>query len=151
MSFQLSWSIEGEKQFSRRLGGLVTDLKDFSKPLKRIADSLVKTFSNDVFETRGGSIQETWANLSPYTLATKARKGYPLVPLIATGAMKRGFRSAVTSDQAVIGNITNYFKYHQSNKPRQHLPRRVMMKLGYQQREMIQKAFQKFIMDTNKQ
>jgi hypothetical protein len=148
MSFQISWTIEGDKQFSRRLRGLDTDLKDFTKPLKRIADSLIKTFSTDVFSTQGGAVQESWAALSPYTLATKARKGYPLVPLIATGAMQKGFRSIVSSDQAVISNIVDYFKYHQSNKPRSHLPRRVMMKLGFQQKELIQKEFQRFIMDS---
>lgn len=145
MSLQISWSIEGDKQFSRKLQGIETDLKDFTKPLKIIADKLQKVFSTDVFQTQGGAIQEAWPRLSPYTLAMKAKKGYPSTPLIATGAMQKGFRSIVSSDQATIFNVEDYFKYHQSNKPRKRLPRRAMMKLGNQQREIIQKEFQLFI------
>lgn len=146
MSFQLSWTIEGEKQFSRRLRGLQTNLKDFSTPLGIIAGKLKATFGGDVFTTQGGAIGEHWKALAPGTLKLKARRGFSSMPLIATGAMKAGFRSEVSSDQAVISNTQDYFKYHQSNKPRHRLPRRVMMKLGNQQREMIQKEFQKFIM-----
>ncbi len=145
MAFQFSYTIEGDKQFSRRLRGLETDLKDFRKPLKRIADQLKTVFSDDVFRTQGGAVNESWPRLSPYTLAMKAKKGYPSAPLIATGAMQKGFRTIVTSDQATIYNVVPYFKYHQSNKPRKRLPRRVMMKLGNQQRELIQKEFIKYI------
>lgn len=145
MGFQLQWTIEGEKQLSRVLIGMQTDLKDFKKPLNKIAENLTRLFSTDVFTTRGGVIQESWASLSPYTLATKARRGLPSAPLIATGAMQKGFKSAVTSDQAVIYNTADYFKYHQSNQPRKKLPRRVMMKIANKQKEMIVKEFQNFI------
>lgn len=144
----ISWSIEGEKQISRRLRGLETSLKDFKKPLEIIANKLQKTFSDDVFATQGKAVQESWPRLSPYTIAMKAKRGYPSTPLIATGAMKEGFRSIVSSDQAVLYNVEDYFKYHQSNKPRKKLPRRVMMKLGNQQREMVQKEFQLYIMQS---
>lgn len=144
----ISWSIEGEQQISRRLRGLETHLKDFTPPLKIIADKLQKTFSDDVFSTQGKAVQESWPRLSPYTIAMKAKKGYPATPLIATGAMKEGFRSIVSSDQAVLYNVEDYFKYHQSNKPRKRLPRRAMMKLGHQQREMVQKEFQLYIIKS---
>lgn len=144
----ISWSIEGEKQISRRLRGLETSLKDFKKPLEIIATKLQKTFADDVFTSQGKAVQESWPRLSPYTIAMKAKKGYPSTPLIATGAMKEGFRSIVSSDQAVLYNVEDYFKYHQSNKPRKKLPRRVMMKLGNQQREMVQKEFQLYIMQS---
>lgn len=150
MAFQLSWTIEGEKQFSRRLRGLETELKDFTKPLTVIATKLRKTFGEDVFTSKGTAIGESWQPLSPNTLKQKQRRGFPSAPLIATGAMKSGFRAAVSSDQAVLSNTQEYFKYHQSNKPRKRLPRRVMMKLGNQQREMIQKEFQVFIQNAAK-
>lgn len=148
MSLQLSWTIEGEKQFSRRLLGIETNLRDFTVPLTRIAIKLKSTFSDDVFKTQGAAIGENWAKLSPYTIATKARKGFPSTPLIATGAMQKGFRSIVSKDEAIISNTQEYFKYHQSNRPRTKIPRRVMMKIGNLQKEMIQKEFQAFIMKT---
>lgn len=149
MSIQISWTIEGEKQFSRKLQGLSTDLKDFRTPFAAIGERLKFIFSNDVFSTQGGAIQESWQRLSPYTVAMKAKRGYPSAPLIATGAMKKGFKSIVTSDQVVIYNVVDYFKYHQSNKPRKRLPRRVMMKLGNQQREIVQKEIIKYIRDSS--
>lgn len=141
--FQLSWTIEGETQFSRRLRNVVLDKEDLKRPLQKAAQNLVRTFGNEVFASRGSEIQESWAALSPVTLARKARMGYPSDPLVATGEMKRGFRSIVSTDQAVIYNTAPYFKYHQSNQARRKIPRRVMMKLGFNQREMIVKEFQK--------
>jgi len=151
MAFKISWTIEGEQQLSRKLRGIVTDIKDFTYPLKKISESLVGTFSMDVFETQGKVIGERWERLSPYTLATKARKGYPASPLIATGKMKNSFRTIVTSDYALVYNNSDYFKYHQSNKPRKKLPRRVMMKLYNKQREMIVKEFQVYLQNSVKQ
>jgi len=56
--------------------------------------------------------------------------------------MKRSFRAKATSMQGEIWNATTYFKYHQSNKPRSsNLPRRVMMKLGEQQKQLVVKVF----------
>lgn len=151
MGFQVQWTIEGEKQLSRILLGMETGLSNFKKPLDTIARNLVSLFTNEVFQTRGGVIQESWASLSPYTLATKARRGLPAAPLIATGAMQHAFKSAVTSDQAIIYNTADYFKYHQSNQPRKKLPRRVMMKIANKQKEMIVKEFQDFIRTSAKQ
>lgn len=149
MSFQVQWSIEGEQQLSRSLRGLSSKVKDFREPFGRAAKNLKNTFERDVFSTRGGVIRERWARLSPYTVAQKARSGYPEAPLIRTGKMKRSFRSIVSTNQAIIYNDVNYFKYHQSNRPRRKLPRRVMMKLADQQKEMIVKEFQSYLRRNN--
>lgn len=142
---QLSWTIEGTTELSRKLVGIQTRLTDFSKPLKKISDSLVKSFSGEVFDTEGGSIGVKWAPLTLGTIMEKDSQGYTGGTLERTGAMRRGFRGVVTSDQAVIGNDMDYFKYHQSNKPRHRLPRRVMMKLNENMKQMIVKAFQAYI------
>lgn len=146
---KLTWTIEGATELARNLQGMETSLKDFTKPLKRISDSLVKTFGNDVFSSKGSAIGETWAPLAQSTLEEKARLGYPSDPLIRTGAMKGGFKAMVSTDQALIGNEMDYFKYHQSNKPRSRIPRRVMMKLTENMKQMIVKEFQDYIR-TNK-
>lgn len=143
----ISWTIEGETQLSRRLEGLVAGVRDMTTPFRQSADMLVSTFSKDVFATRGGAIGEQWQRLSPYTVAQKARHGYPADPLVRTGKMQGSFTSIVASDRAVIYNTAGYFKYHQSNQPRARLPRRVMMKLGETQKEQVVKVFQRYILE----
>jgi phage gpG-like protein len=59
--------------------------------------------------------------------------------------MQHSFKSIVASDQAVISNSAPYFKYHQSNKPRSRIPRRVMMALGQNQKQDIVRFFQSYI------
>jgi len=145
---RLEWTIEGEKQLSRKLIGLDNALRDFSYPFSQSAEYLKGVFSRDVFETQGAAIGERWRRLSPYTVAQKARKGFPSTPLVGTGAMQNSFRTIVSSDQAVIYNAAEYFKYHQSKAPREHLPRRVMMKLADNQRREIVRFFQEHIQSS---
>lgn len=145
MTFAISWQIEGDKQLSRRLRGITTELSDFTKPFQKSAQHLIGIYKRDVFQTRGAIINEKWARLSPATVAAKARSGFPIQPLVRTGRMKRGFRSSVDSNSATIGNNATYFKYHQSNKPRRKIPRRVMMKIAASQREDVVRIFHTFI------
>jgi phage gpG-like protein len=145
MAFQLEWSIEGDKQLSRRLVGLEGALSDYRRPFSDSASYLKTTFSRDVFDTQGAAIGERWTRLSPYTVAQKARRGYPSTPLIGTGSMRNSFQTIVSSDQAVVYNTAAYFKFHQSKAPRKHLPRRVMMKLADRQKETIVRLFQEHI------
>jgi len=142
---RLEWSIEGEKQLSRRLRGLENDIKDFSPAFKKSASKLKSIFSRDVFSSRGQVIGEKWKRLSPYTVAQKARQGFPSDPLVRTGKMKNSFTTKYGPREATISNTAEYFKYHQSNKPRSRIPRRVMMKLGNNQKEMVVKEFQNYI------
>lgn len=138
----ITWSIEGEKQLSRRLRNIEGNIRDARPAFQNIANELVDTFSGDVFDTRGSAIGEKWQPLSKYTIAQKARAGYgDKGPLERTGAMRNAFRSQVATDYAAVWNTASYFKYHQSNKSRSKIPRRVMMKLGHMQREMIVKEF----------
>lgn len=143
---EIGWTIEGEKQLSRYLREVENSLKDFTVPFKRASDTLKNTFSTEVFETEGSEIGERWERLSPYTVAQKARSGYGGKGILErTGSMRRSFKTIVSSDQAVIFNTAEYFGYHQSNRPRRKLPRRVMMKLADNQKEMIVKEFQRYI------
>ena len=138
---QISWSIEGEKQLSRNLGFLVSSIKDWTPAFKQAGDDLVRVFSTDVFNTQGRAVGESWQPLKPGYAAQKARRGYPTTPLVTTGQMQRSFQSLYKADFAAVWNNAFYFKYHQSNKPRKRLPRRVMMKLGENQRQMVVKIF----------
>jgi len=143
--FQMKWSIEGTKELSRVLRGLESTLTDYSYPFTQSANYLTGYFSRDVFDSQGAALGKRWKRLSPYTVAQKARSGFPTAPLVRTGNMRSGFRSIVSTGQAVIYNTADYFKYHQSRQPRAHLPRRVMMKLSGNLKEQIVKYFQEHI------
>jgi phage gpG-like protein len=147
--FQLQWTIEGEKELSRVLLGVGKSLQDFRQPFESSADFLKKTFSTDVFATQGRAIGERWKRLSPATVAQRARDGYFGGPLIRTGRMQRSFASVVQTDQAVVYNTAEYFKYHQSKQGRSfRLPRRVMMAMGQNQKVTIVRYFQEYIRES---
>lgn len=142
MSIALSWEIEGTKQLSRTLTGIGKGIKDWTPAFKESADSLAKIFSNEVFRTKGAEIGEKWKPLKPSYLAAKRAAGYPADPLVRTGEMQRNFKTLFKPDYGQVWNATAYFKYHQSDKPRSsNLPRRVMMKLGENQKQLVVKIF----------
>lgn len=141
-AFYISWEIEGEKQLSRRLLLMADRVKDWSPAFRQTASELKKTFSLDVFDTEGSAIQENWSPLKKAYALQKAKK-YPGRGLLeATGEMRNGFMTLWRPDMAQVWNKVEYFKYHQSNKARNsNLPRRVMMKLGNEQRMQVVKIF----------
>ena len=143
MALTLQFNIEGERQLSRRLRGIGDEVKDWKPAFREAGKELVQVFSNDVFASRGRAVGESWAPLAPATLAEKEAQGYPSQPLVRTGEMKNSFQAQPLSQSLTLWNATEYFKYHQSNQPRSKLPRRVMMKLGEEQREIVVKTFQK--------
>lgn len=142
----LRWDIEGKRELSRRLEGMASHIKDMTTPFRKSADMLVGVYSKDVFDTQGAVFGRKWQRLSPYTVAQKARAGYGDKPiLVRTGALQRGFRRIVASDQAVVYNDMEYFKYHQSNRPRHRIPRRILMRLDENLKERVVKIFQRYL------
>lgn len=147
--FALSWEIEGDKELSRALIGMGTSLKDLRQPFNSSAEFLKSTFSKDVFSTQGAVIGEKWKRLSPATVAQKAKLGFFGGPLIRTGRMQNSFASIVSTDQAVVYNTAEYFKYHQSNQARSfRLPRRAMMALASNQKVTIVRYFQEYLRES---
>lgn len=139
--FYIEWDIEGEKQLSRRLLLVASRVKDWTPAFKETAETLKNVFQNDVFQSEGGAIQERWSPLKKAYALQKAKK-YPGKGILeATGRMRAGFQTLWRADMAQVWNKIDYFKYHQSNQPRSHLPRRVMMKLGNAQRVVVVKIF----------
>lgn len=138
---QLTWEIEGERQLSRILRAKGDSVKDWTPAFKTASEELKDLFSGEVFDSEGRAIQETWSPLSRAYAARKAQKYPGRGVLEATGRMRRSFNNLYQRDRAVIWNAMEYFKYHQSRQPRSRLPRRVMMKLGHQQRELVVKVF----------
>jgi phage gpG-like protein len=141
MAFQLAWNIEGEQQLLRNLRGVKETMGDWKPAFDKTARDLKRVFANDVFSSKGRAVEENWPPLKPQYLAQKRAQGFSDQPLVKTGKMQKSFKSLVKADSATIWNAVTYFRYHQSNKPRTVLPRRVMMKLGNDQKAMVVKIF----------
>ena len=143
--FNLSFDIEGDKQISRRLLIASKGFKDFRKPFDKTGKYLRDFIKEDVFETRGSVIGETWKPLSKKYAIWKSQH-YPGKGILeATGNMKSGFKYKANRQSVVVGNIVDYFKFHQSNKPRTKMPRRIVMKLDEKRKQEIVKFFHKDI------
>ncbi len=131
---KLEFSIEGERQLSRRLRGISTQVKNWKSEMGQVGKYLIKTFSGPVFDTKGREIGEAWP---------PRKKNYPWPILQKTGKMRKSFDNIARSTSVEIYNKTSYFRYHQSNKPRKKLPRRPMMKIDQERRTGIVKIFHK--------
>lgn len=133
----LNVTLEGEKQLSRRLMTIPTDISNWKIPLFRIGGEI------------RGSIDENFSQRGALFGRWVPRKDNLPHPLLEkTGAMRRNFKQSLGPDYIEIFNPTAYFKYHQSNKPRKKIPRRVMMKIDDERKRFIQREFQKHINDA---
>jgi phage gpG-like protein len=127
---QIYFEIEGVVQMHRRFTKFAKDIKDWSLSTEKIGKYLKTFFSNDVFQSEGAVFGEKWVGGKYYH------------KLQRTGLMRNNFYFKNNKNQVEIGNTTDYFKYHQSNKPRKSkLPRRIMMKLDEERKKTITRFF----------
>ena len=131
-------TLEGEKQLSRRLQTIPSDISNWKVPLFRIAGEVRGSIDQN-FSSRGALFKSRW-------VPRKDNLPHPL--LEKTSTMRRNFKSTLGPDYVEIFNPTPYFKYHQSNKPRRKIPRRLMMKIDDERKRFIQREFQKHINDA---
>ena len=146
--FQLRFEIEGVTELSRKLEITINRLRDMTPAFQQTALDLHRTFSQDVFETEGGVIDEDWQELSPAYAAQKSKRYPGAGILVATGRMRQSFVYDWTANMASVWNSAPYFPFHQSNKPRSRLPRRVMIKLAEAQKEHVVEIFHKYLMQS---
>jgi phage gpG-like protein len=133
----LNVTLEGEKQLSRRLLTIPHDISNWKIPLFRIGGEIRGSIDQN-FSSRG-ALFGRW-------VPRKDNLPHPL--LEKTSAMRRNFKQSLGPDYIEIFNPTPYFKYHQSNKPRKKIPRRVMMKIDDERKRFIQREFQKHVHDA---
>ena len=135
----IAGAVEGDLQLSRELIGISTNLNNFRVPLGRSREQLLSTTQLNFGV--GGGLMGGW----------KPRKRLYNWPLLQrTGRMRNNFKSKVSTNMLEIWNPTWYFPFHQSNRPRRKLPRRVMLKIIGQDKRRIQKFFQEFMVGTVK-
>lgn len=136
---QLKVTLEGDKLLARDLMVVADGMKNWKPALEKVNREVLKSFDMN-FDSEGGLFQQGgWP---------ARKKAYPWPILEKTGRMRMAFVSSVSETEAVFSNPTPYFKYHQSNKPRTRLPRRIMMALDDDRKTFIVKAFQEHIVNT---
>jgi phage gpG-like protein len=140
-SFDLNWTIAGERQLARRFTRLAMTLSNYARPLARMARDVIYPEIRHQFQAEG---DPGWDPLSAAYAAWKARK-YPGKPkLQATGALlasltNRRAKHAIytlTKDELIIGTSLrtpdgewNLGLLHQLGAPKAKLPARPMMRL----------------------
>lgn len=137
MAVRISATLEGEAQLSAYLGIVGTNVRDFRAPLQKISSEMLKTF--DLNYSERGALFGGWPARS---------KSQPWPLLQKTGRMRGAFTRRVSSDTLTLGNDAPYFKYHQSNRLRTRLPRRVMLMVDEARRSFIIKSFQQHLIDA---
>lgn len=145
MAVRLRATIEGEEQLSRRLEGLDRGATDLRPAFEDIGDELLHSFDTN-FDNRGALFMEGgWPRRSSNTPGT-----HPLME--KTGALRHSFDKKVGNDFVILFNrlMDDYGKYHQSNKRRSKLPRRVIMKIDQARKVFIQKRIQGHIIRSGR-
>lgn len=137
---KLEANLEGDKRISAVFDNIQKELGNMSEPIKE-ANRYMRAEVDKNYSQEGGVVVSKWAALSPNY--AKRKKGSKI--LVKTGKMKAAFYSKFGINQVEIGNNVDYFKYHQSNKPRTKLPRRAMLEIKPQQQAEIYRFFTKFL------
>lgn len=134
MPFRLQMGLEGDTQIDRVLGLTAQGVTDFREPLEKSGEIIMDRVEQN-FDKRG-ALFGGWA---------PRKKDVPWPLLEQTGKMRRGFTTEVETNQVTIGNKDPKFKYHQSNKARTKIPRRVMLTVDAPSATLIVKAFQAYL------
>lgn len=138
-------NISGDMEFMAKLAKLPIELLDFKEALNETGKELKAYFGGQAFESQGGVFGTPWKALAGSTQAQKAKhyRQYAAVPLMRTGDMKKGFTYKAGATHLEVTNKMDYFKYHQSTESRHKIPRRPMMGINKDVKNIIRKAFYK--------
>lgn len=147
MAIQIDFEIEGEKQISRRLNIVADNITDFKAPLQLSASEFIRAFKQN-FANEGAMLGEPWPKRKPVFKNGVRVDTWAL--LRKTTRMYNSFRGQVSATELEVINTAAQFKYHQSNKPRSKIPRRVMMKLDEARKRFVIKALQRYIINITR-
>lgn len=147
---QIKITIEGGEELKRAFTKLGAEMLIFNRAMKDTGEFLGEYFANEAFASQGGVFGKKWARLNPQYAVQKAKLYAGRPTLIASGKMQRSFRSRHNNTSVEVDNTTSYFKYHQSEQPRNKLPRRPMMGVNAPIRRKITEIFEKDMQDKIK-
>jgi phage gpG-like protein len=147
MGVVIRGEIEGEVQLSQELGLSAGRIKDFSSVFHQVDEELLKAIDLN-FEERGALFTSGWQPRKPQYRRGERVDTWPL--LEKTGRMRKAFTSNISATELIIGNTASYFKYHQSNRARTKLPRRLMLAIDAARQAFVIKAFQRHIVESTR-
>lgn len=129
---RITLSVEGDVVIDRLLQGLEERAQDLT-PAWPYVVAVFRAIVARAFASEGASTGDAWPDLAETTQADRRRKGFPPAHPILQRTTKL-MRSLVIGDAGgfvnmgpqhlEVGTDIEYFKYHQSNRPRRRLPRR---------------------------
>jgi phage gpG-like protein len=135
---EIRGTLEGDKELSRRFKALPEEIGDMKAPFGRINREMKVAIQSN-YGSRGATFGERWA-------PRKDSKPHPL--LEKTGQMRASFTHRLGPAYLEISNSAKQFKFHQSNRPRTKLPRRVMLKIDQIRKTFIVKELQRHLHKT---
>lgn len=131
-------SITGGKEIEAKLKKLGSSIYQMREGFAILGQEISRYYTDQVFNSQGQVLGQTWARLKPATMRAKDRAGYrryETVPLIRTGLMRNSFTFEAGTSSLKIGNLQDYFKYHQFGT--EHIPQRKMMGINNSIRNTI--------------
>lgn len=138
---QVEIQLKGDREVIKQLKAVGDSLGDWKPTLRTIADYFQNYFGETTFEFEGVNLGLPWPDLSqPYKDKKRVEfsgKGI----LERTGDLRKGWRTEVNKEFALIENKVPYGIYHQSTKPRKRLPRRALMHFNEQSKQYIVNEF----------
>lgn len=121
-------TIKGGKEIEAKLAKLGSSIYKMRTGMAILGQEISRYYTDEVFNSQGQVLGQTWARLKPATSLGKLKAGYTryaTIPLIRTGLMRNSFTFEAGESSLKIGNLQDYFKYHQFGTER--TPKRPMI------------------------
>ena len=147
---QMKISLSGIEELEGNLERIKDVVHDFTPELREIGEWYLGFIQNDVFETVGGVIGESWSGLNPRYAESKAERYPGRGVLEASGKMRTGWKVYTASHYALIENLAQnedgeyYATYHQEGTGR--LPQRMFVKFDQERKDTIVEMFKEGIL-----
>jgi phage gpG-like protein len=150
---RITLTIEGDIIIDRLLEGIESRAQDMAPAWPAVVRAF-RILVGRAFATEGASTGEAWPQLAERTVADRRRRGFgPEHPILQR--TETLMRSLVIGDHGgfveespenlAIGTDVEYFKYHQSNKPRKRLPRRAPVLLTADDRHELMRPIRLYL------
>lgn len=129
--------LEGQVLIQRQLEGLEERMSDMTPAWPSVL-RVFRGIMRAAFATEGGSTGAPWPQLAERTVKDRERQGFPgRHPILArTHTLERALTTEGGASVVVqmpryfaVAVDLDYFKYHQSKRPRKRIPRRAPINL----------------------
>lgn len=151
-TFHISFDIDGDRELSRKLHGMLGAVTDWTPVWKTISADWSATMARK-FDSEGAHEGEAWAPLSVTYAAWKRRHHPGMGILQRTGKLRAAAVDPATTITPTSLRLTvgsPYAIFHQSSRPRTKLPRRPFASLTARQKSRWVKAFRDRIHEAAK-